>query len=191
MLVGYVRVSTEEQNTARQDELMKQLNAEKVFVDKASGKNANREQLKAMMNFVREGDTVIVSEIARFARHTRDFLNLMDELKEKGVKFVSQKENIDTSTPTGQFMLTVFAAMAELERETILARQREGIAVAKSQGKYKGRQPIKYDEDKFARLYKKWKSGEITAVKMADDMGMTRQTFYRRVKEYEGEKVNY
>lgn len=145
MKIGYVRVSTEEQNTARQELLMQQLGVEKVFLDKASGKSKDRPGLDEMMAFVREGDTVIVESISRFARNTKDLLNLVEKLSDKKVEFVSKKEAIDTTTPTGKFMLTVFGACAELEREQILQRQAEGIAVAKAQGKYKGRKPIEVD----------------------------------------------
>ena len=111
--------------------MMQELGAEKVFVDKASGKNVNRPQLNEMLAFVRQGDTIVVESISRFARNTKDLLELMEKLTAKGVGFISKKEAIDTGTPTGKFMLTVFAAVAELEREYILQRQREGIAVAK------------------------------------------------------------
>lgn len=185
MKVGYIRVSTKEQNTARQDKLMEQLGVEKIFIDRQSGKNAQRPELKAMMSFVREGDTVIVSEIARFARNTRDLLNLIDELTKKGVQFESQKEKIDTTTPTGQFMLTVFAAVAQLEREYILSRQREGIAAAKERGEYRGRKPIEVDNNQFEQEYKLWKAGQITAVTAMKHLGLKPNTFYRRVQAYE------
>lgn len=139
MKVGFIRVSTEDQNTIRQEILMKQLGVERVYIEIASGKSrTGRPQLEAMMDFVREGDVVIVESISRFARSTRDLLTLVEQLTEKGVGFVSQKESIDTNTPQGKFMLTVFGAMAELEREQTLQRQREGIAAAKAAGKYKG-----------------------------------------------------
>lgn len=125
MKVGYIRVSTVEQNEARQEVLMEQLGVERIYMDKMSGKDKDRPQLKEMMQFVREGDIVIVESISRFARNTRDFLSLIEELDEKKVVFISQKENIDTNTPTGRFMMTVFAAMAQLERDTILMRQSE------------------------------------------------------------------
>ena len=187
MKVGYIRVSTEDQNTARQDILMKQLGVEKVFVDKCSGKNANRPKLMEMMNFVREGDTVVVSEIARFARNTKDLLSLIDKLNEAGVQFESQKEKIDTTTPTGQFMLTVFGAVSQLEREYILARQKEGIEAKKARGEYKGRQPIEVDKKQFEQEYKLWKSGQITATTAMAHLGLKPNTFYRRVREFEGE----
>ena len=141
MKIGYIRVSTEEQNTARQEVLLRELDVDELFIDKASGKNADRPELTRMMNYVRRGDTVIVESISRFARNTRDLLDLVERLTEKHVEFVSRKEAIDTTTPTGKFMLTVFAAVAELEREYILQRQREGIAIAKEQGKYTDRKP--------------------------------------------------
>lgn len=189
MKVGYIRVSTEEQNTARQEIVMEQLGVEKVFIDKCSGNNANRPKLMEMMNFVREGDTVVVSEISRFARNTKDLLNMVEELTEKGVQFESQKEKIDTTTPTGQFMLTIFAAVSQLERDYILARQREGIEAKKARGEYKGRQPIEVDKTQFEQEYKLWKSGQITATAAMTHLGLKPNTFYRRVKEYE-EKNN-
>lgn len=180
MKIGYVRVSTEEQNTARQEIMLRELGVDELFVDRASGKNADRPELNRMMNFVRRGDTVIVESISRFARNTRDLLDLVERLTEKQVEFVSRKEAIDTTTPTGKFMLTVFAAVAELEREYILQRQREGIAIAKQQGKYRGRPPKEYPD--FERITARWQKGEITAVQAMKQLGMSKTRFYERVK---------
>ena len=180
MKIGYIRVSTEEQNTARQEVLLRELGVDEVFIDKASGKNADRPELTHMMNYVRRGDTVIVESISRFARNTRDLLDLVERLTEKQVEFVSRKEAIDTTTPTGKFMLTVFAAVAELEREYILQRQREGIAIAKQQGKYRGRPPKAYPD--FERIAARWQKGEITAVQAMKQLGMSKTRFYERVK---------
>lgn len=185
MKVGYVRVSTEEQNTIRQEILMKELGVEKVYIEKASGKNANRAELKAMMDFVREGDIVVVESISRFARSTRDLLTLVEELTQKKVEFISQKESIDTTTPQGRFMLTVFGAMAELEREQTLQRQKEGIAAAKEAGKYKGRKPIQVDEALMKDIHTKWYKNEITSAHAMKVLGLSRNTFYRRMWEYE------
>ena len=183
MRVFYVRCSTIEQNEARQLKMAEEQNAEKVFVDKASGKNTDRAAFKEMMAFVRAGDTVVVESISRIARNTRDLLSIVSELTEKGVEFVSLKENIDTTTPQGRFMLTVFGALAELERENILERQREGIEIAKSEGKYKGRKPIDYNEAQMKALCKKWREGEVTATAAMKEVGLKPNTFYRRVKE--------
>lgn len=187
MRVGYIRVSTEEQNTVRQEVLMKELGVERVYIDKASGKNTQRRQLHDMLHYVREGDTVVVESISRFARNTRDLLDLVDQLVGKNVTFVSQKESIDTSTPTGKFMLTVFGAVAELERASILQRQREGIAEAKKAGKYRGRKQIPVDAAKFQELYTRWKAGEVTAVEVQKQLELSPCTFYRRVKQFEQE----
>ena len=180
MKIGYIRVSTQEQNTDRQEVLLEQLGVEELYIDKASGKNTDRPQLKKMMEYVRRGDIVIVESISRFARNTRDLLNLMEQLSAKGVEFVSKKEAIDTTTPTGKFMLTVFGAVAELEREYILQRQREGIEIAKQQGKYKGRKPLSLPG--FQEMVIRWKRGETTAVEACRRLGMSKATFYRKVK---------
>jgi len=182
MRVGYVRCSTVEQNEARQLKMMEEQNAEKLFIDKASGKNTDRAEFKAMMAFVRTGDIVIVESISRIARNTRDLLSIVSDLTEKGVEFVSLKESIDTTTPQGRFMLTVFGALAELERENILERQREGIEIAKSEGKYKGRKPVEIDEAKFKAVCGRWRAGEITATAAMQEVGLKPNTFYRRVK---------
>lgn len=186
MKVGYIRVSTEEQNTIRQEILMKDLGVERVYMDKASGKSrTGRPQLEAMMDFVREGDVVIVESISRFARSTRDLLTLVEQLTEKGVGFVSQKESIDTNTPQGKFMLTVFGAMAELEREQTLQRQREGIAAAKAAGKYKGRKPIEIEDSLVKSVHDQWYKREITTSHAVKLLNVSNRTFYRRMWDYE------
>ena len=181
MKIGYIRVSTLEQNTMRQEALMEALGVDEVYIDRMSGKNTNRPELQKMMEYVRKGDTVIVESISRFARNTRDLLELVERLTVKGVEFVSKKEAIDTTTPTGKFMLTVFGAVAELEREYILQRQREGIAIAKEQGKYTGRKPIQTPE--FEQITAKWRSGAITAAEAMRTLHVSKSTFYRRIKQ--------
>ena len=181
MKIGYIRISTVDQNTARQEVLMEQLGVDEVYIDRMSGKNTNRPELLKMLEYVRRGDTVIVESISRFARNTRDLLELVEKLTVKGVEFVSKKEAIDTTTPTGKFMLTVVGAVAELEREYILQRQREGIAIAKANGVYKGRKSLQPPE--FEKVTAKWRNGQITAAEAMRQLGMSKSTFYRRVKE--------
>ena len=181
MKIGYIRVSTQDQNTIRQEVLMKQLGVDQVYIDKFSGKNRNRPELQTMLEFVRKGDVVIVESISRFARNTRDLLELIEQLREKGVEFQSQKEAIDTTTPSGKFMLTVFGAVAELEREYILQRQREGIAIAKANQVYKGRKPIERAE--FSAVVRQWRAGEITATEAMKRLDMKSSTFYRKVRK--------
>ena len=182
MKIGYVRVSTQEQNTARQEVLMKELGVDEVYIDKMSGKSTDRPELKKMMQFVRQGDTVIVESISRFARNTKDLLELVEQLTGKGVEFISKKEAIDTTTPSGKFMLTIFGAVAELEREYILQRQKEGIAIAKQQGKYQGRKrnPL---PPAFDSVVQQWRDGQLSAVAAMEKLHMSATTFYRAVKE--------
>ena len=134
---------------------------------------------------VRAGDIVVVESISRIARNTRDLLSIVSDLTARQVEFVSLKENIDTTTPQGRFMLTVFGALAELERENILERQREGIEIAKGAGKYKGRKPLGVDETQFKAVCTRWRAGEITARAAMQELGLKPNTFYRRVKELE------
>lgn len=183
MKVGYVRVSTKEQNTARQEEIMKSLEVDKIYIDRLSGKNTDRPALLEMLRFVREGDTIVVESISRFARNTKDLIELTEQLNNKQVQFISQKEKIDTDTPAGKFMLTIFGAVAELEREYIRQRQREGIEIAKENGKYKGRPEKQLDN--FSEVYVQWKKGEITAKFASEQLGISRSTFYRKVSEHE------
>lgn len=183
MKVAYIRVSTEGQNTARQEEAMKDQGVEKVFIEKASGKSTDRPQLKAMMDFIREGDCLIVESYSRLARNTADLLRIVGDLEKKGVSFVSLKENIDTTTPQGKLMLTIFAGLAQFERECTLQRQAEGIAIAKAEGKYKGRKPIELPDD-WKNVIKQWKAGEITARVAQKKLEMTPATFYRKLKEF-------
>lgn len=184
MEVGYIRVSTKEQNTARQEVLMEQLGVERVFTDRMSGKDTERPELRKMMDFVREGDSVVVESISRFARSTKDLLELTATLESKGVQFVSKKENIDTHTPQGKFMLAIFGAMAELERDNILQRQAEGIAIAKAEGRM-GRPRIRFD---FLSAYRDVKAGRKSASKVCKELGIARSTWYRRVEEYESDE---
>lgn len=187
MVVGYVRISTKEQNTARQDELMKSMGITKIFTDKCSGKDTNRPKLHEMLEFVREGDTVVVESISRLARNTKDLFDIVDILKKKGVMLVSKKENIDTTTPNGQLIFTILVGLAQFERECILERQAEGIAIAKQEGRMRGR-PRKAD-GAFETVYLEVRTGQKTATQGARELGISRATWYRRVKEYNLDEI--
>ena len=183
--IGYIRVSTEHQETARQQEIMCDYQVDRIFSEKLSGATTDRPQLKAMLDYVREGDTLYVESISRLGRSTRDLLNIIDTLTDKGVTLISHKESINTDTPTGKFMLTVFAALSQLEKEQLKQRQREGIEIAKAQGKYTGRKPIPIDWERFGKLYGEWKAKNITGRDFMRRMELSANTFYRRVREYE------
>ena len=187
MKLFYCRVSTEQQNEERQIQaaLNLSIDRENIFIDKQSGKDTEREELKRLLSFCRKGDTIYCESISRIARNTKDLLSIIEQLNQKQVEFVSLKENIDTTTPQGKFMLTVFGALAELERECILQRQAEGIALAKANGVYKGRKPKEIDKKEFIKLCAEWRNGERTAVSIQKKFDITAQTFYRWVKEQE------
>ena len=179
MRVGYIRVSTIEQNEERQVvDLMENAKVEKVFMDKLSGKDTNRPQFKAMLDFVREGDTVVVSEYSRLARSTVDLLQILQQLEKKGVTVVSRKENFDTSTPQGKLMLTMFAGIAEFERTLMLQRQKEGIAIARAEGKYKGRAEKQRPEN-WKELYNAYMQRGMTATALAKACGVSRPVLYK------------
>lgn len=188
MKVGYIRVSTEDQNEARQEIIMDQLSVERIFIDKISGKNINRPALQEMLGFVREGDIVVVESYSRLARSSVDLLKIVDELADKGVNFISQKEHIDTTTPQGRLMLTIFAGIYQFERECMLQRQKEGIVIAKREGKYKGRKPIIVDQVALKKVYGDWKKGDLMAVEAMNKLDLSKATFYRKIKEYESNR---
>lgn len=183
MKIAYVRVSTVEQNEARQIEALEKYGIEKWFTEKVSGKNTNRPQLQQMLEFAREGDTIYVHDFTRLARSTKDLLDIVEHLKSKGIHLVSNKESIDTSTPTGKLMLTFLAGIAEFERENLLERQREGIAIAKRNGKYKGRKPFK--SDKFETLYQEYIKRKITKAEFASQLCTSRPTLNKLIRNYE------
>lgn len=187
MKVGYIRVSTKEQNTLRQEEAMKELGVEKIFLEKVSGKETtNRPQLKEMLSYVREGDLVVVHEYSRLARNGADLVNIIDSLKKKGVGFKSIKENIDTTTPEGKFFFFVMCGMAEFERELIKKRQREGIDAALENGVKFGRKVQEYNEDDFKKVYNVWKSGGCSAVEAMKSLNMKPNKWYDTVARVEG-----
>ena len=185
MRVAYVRVSTVEQNEERQLQALEGFEIEKWFVEKKSGKNTNREQLTLMLEFVRAGDVIYVMDFSRLSRSVSDLLNIVQTLERKNVRLVSLKENIDTHTPTGKLMLTVIGAIAEFERENLLERQKEGIDIAKKQGRYKGKK--RKTLENFDEVYNEWKNNNITATSASKLLGVTRATFYNRVKQKEME----
>ena len=185
MRVAYVRVSTIEQNEARQIEALEKHNIEKWFTEKVSGKNTtDRPELQNMIDFVREGDTVYIHDFSRLARSTKDLLEIVEKLNAKGVHLVSNKENVDSSTPAGKLMLTMIGAIAQFERENMLERQREGIAIAKRNGVYKGRKAIEINNDVFKVQYERYTRRAINKTELAKVLKVSRPTLDRMIKEY-------
>lgn len=180
--IAYIRVSTLEQNTESQFEILKQYKIDKYFEEKISAKNTNRPKLMEMLDYVRNGDTVYVKDFSRLARSTKDLLEILEKLENKGVKLVSNKENLDTSTPAGKLMVTMLGAIYEFERANLLERQKDGIAIAKREGKYKGRKKISKPTN-WQEVYRDWACRKITAKKACELLKLKTNTFYNFVKE--------
>jgi DNA invertase Pin-like site-specific DNA recombinase len=181
--IAYIRVSTVEQNEARQVQAMKQYNIDKVYQEKVSAKNIDRPKLQEMLDFAREGDTIYVADFSRLARSTKDLLELVELLESKGVQLVSIKENIDTSTATGRLMLKMISAINDFERENMLERQREGIAIAKAAGNYKGRKEVSIPD--FDKQYKRYMNREVSKSQLAKELGVSRPTLDKLIKEHQ------
>lgn len=180
--IGYIRVSTIEQNTESQKSLLQNFKLDKVFEEKVSGKNTQRPQLQAMLEYVREGDTVYVKDLSRLARNTKDLLDIVEYLNNKDVGLFSIKESIDTSSNFGKLMITFLGAIYEFERANLLERQKDGIAVAKKLGKYKGRKQIKKPAN-FSEIYEKWKNRKISALNAIRELNISEYAFYKFVRE--------
>ena len=183
MNVCYIRVSTEEQNEQRQVEAMKGKNIEKTYIEKVSAKDTNRPKLQEMLEYVREGDTVYIHDFSRLARSTKDLLDIVERLNNKGVTLKSNKENLDTSTPTGKLMLTMIGAINEFERQNLLERQREGIAIAKREGKFKGGQVKAIEEADFEKALEEYNSRKINKTQFAEMLHISRPTLNKLLKD--------
>lgn len=181
--IAYVRVSTTDQNEARQNEALNKYNIDKWYVEKITGKDTNRPKLIEMLDFIREDDTVYVEEFSRLGRSTQDLLDIVQHIENKGAKFISIKENFDTKTPAGRLQMTMMAAIVEFERSMILERQREGIAIAKKEGKYKGRKKIKRTDIDIH--YDRYMSRKASKTQIANELGISRNTLTRLFNEYE------
>lgn len=187
--IAYVRVSTVEQNEARQLEALKKHNIDKWFIEKVSGKDTNRPELQKMLEYVREEDTVYIHDFSRLARSTKDLLEIVELLQKKNVNLISNKENLDSSTPTGKLMLTMIAAINEFERQNLLERQREGIAEAKKEGKYKGRTVKQIDEALWNVHYQGYLTRKYTKKEFAEKLGVSRPTLDKLLKELEEKEL--
>lgn len=183
--VGYIRVSSVEQNTRRQ---LDGIEVDRFFIDKASGKNTNRPKFQEMLNYVREGDQIIVHSMDRFARSLKDLVTEVDQLVKRGVALQFVKENITftaQSTPMDNLMLQLMGAFAQFEREIILERQKEGIKIAAAQGKYKGR-VHKLNYEQAEALRQAWKDGKYSSkMALGKAFGISRQAVYRYLKASE------
>lgn len=188
MKVGYIRVSTVEQNTARQDDMLKAEKCDKIFKEKKSGKDMNRPELKKMLEYVKEGDTVVVCELSRLGRSMVDLASIAEQLRAKGVMLKSLKENIDFDNPSGVLMYNMLSAFAQFERDIIKERQKEGIRAALDRGqKWGAKQRYGTDDRAMCELFGRYERGEISGNDAIAEFGGSRQTFYNHYNKWRAE----
>lgn len=189
MKVGYIRVSTVEQNTARQDDMLREEKCDKVFKEKRSGKDMNRPELQKMLEYVKAGDVVVVCELSRLGRSMTDLAQIAEQLKAKGVMLKSIKENIDFDNPSGLLMYHMLSAFAQFERDLIKERQREGIKAALERGKKWGpEQKYGLDDRATCELFGRYERGELTQLAAIEEFGGSKQTFYNHYNKWKAEK---
>jgi DNA invertase Pin-like site-specific DNA recombinase len=180
--IAYVRVSAVDQNEARQIEALEKHGIDRWYMEKVTAKNTERPRLQEMLDYVREGDTVYIHDFSRLARSTTDLLSLVEVLNGKGVHLVSNKESLDTNTTTGRLMLTMIAAINEFERANLLERQREGIAIAVREGKYKGRKAVTVPD--FGKHYNRYLRREVSKAQLARELKISRPTLDNLIKRH-------
>lgn len=185
MRIGYIRVSTIHQNTDRQEDSLEQMNVEKIFIEKVSGKDRRRPRLEAMLDFIQEGDVVVVHEISRLARSVSDLYDISKEIREKGASLESLKEPIDLASATGNLTFGILAVLAQFERELLLERQKEGIAAAKARGKKWGREKIYGTDDRLTHeVFSKYYAKKISYADATERLGMKKATFYYQYNKW-------
>ena len=187
--IAYVRVSTVEQNEARQVEGLKKYGIDKWFTEKISAKDTKRPQLQAMLDYAREGDTIYIWDFSRLARNTKDLLSLIEQFQTKGINLISCKENMDMSTQTGKLLLTMVGAINEFERANLLERQREGVALAKASGRFKGRKEICVLD--FEEHYARYIAREISKVQLAEELNISRPTLDKLIRRWEEKRKRF
>lgn len=181
MIIGYARVSTEQQNLERQIDALNQYGVDTLFTEKMSGTKKERPELDKVRLKARAGDTVVIESLSRLGRSTKDLLNLVDEFDKAGIQLVSLKENVDTKTPTGKLLLTVLSAICQFERDLTVQRTNEGLQAARARGRKGGRPPADTKTvEKAVKLYNAQTHSikEITAI-----TGISQATLYRALKK--------
>lgn len=183
MKFGYIRVSTIEQNLDRQEKALRDAGCEKIFFEKVTGTKRERPELNKMLEQLREGDTVIITDLTRLSRSTKDLIDLVTLFEEKGVNLKSLKESwLDTTTPQGKLMFTIFSGLSQFERDLTSERTKEGMEVARAKGKKIGRKAV--DEDKMDYAFHLLDEGN-TITDVAEKIGVSRMTIHRYIKKRE------
>ena len=180
-IIAYARVSTEQQELARQLDALEKHGYDKLIQEKYTGTKKDREGLNKLLDTVRKGDTVVVESISRLGRNTIDILTIINDLNEKGINFVSLKESIDSSTPTGNAMLGMIAVISQLERDLIAQRTKEGLAAVKARGVKLGRPQL--DDDKVKTALKMYDSGQFSIKEIVEQVGISQGKLYKEINK--------
>jgi len=182
MIIGYARVSTIDQNLDRQLDALKENGAEKIFREKVTGKKSDRPELLRMMDQLRDGDIVIVAELTRLSRSTKDLFAIVEQIQAKGANIKSLKETwLDTTTPHGKLMFTIFAGLSQFEADLIAQRTREGLAAARARGRLGGRPKV--TSDKSSMAVKMYDSKEFTVDEICNSCHIGKTTLYRLLND--------
>jgi len=181
MIIGYARVSTNGQILDRQIDSLNKAGVEQIFQEKYTGTKADRPQLNEMLKIARKGDSIVVADLTRLSRSTKDLISISEMLKDKGIELVSLKEKIDTSTATGKLMFGMMAIMAQFERDIISERTTEGLVAARARGRVGGR-PSKLDETKIATIKQLYNKRELTVKEICAMFDISRPTLYKVIE---------
>jgi DNA invertase Pin-like site-specific DNA recombinase len=183
MIIGYARVSTIEQKLDLQIDALTKYGCERIFEEKKSGKNLDREQLNLLLDIVRPGDKIVVWKLDRIGRSIKDRVILLETLKNKNIHFISLTENIDTSTKMGEFFYHMMSLLAQTERETLIERSNAGREAARARGRFGGRPVKKVDPKKLNLAIKMYNLKEVNCFEAASLSGISHVTFYKKLKE--------
>lgn len=184
MKIGYARVSTKEQNLDRQIDALQACGCEKIFSDQISGAKKDRPELNMMKAQLREGDVVVIDKLDRLGRSLKDLISIVSDFESKGISFVSLKDHMDTTTPSGKLIFHIFASLAEFERSLISERTKAGLAAAKARGRLGGRRPGLSDEAKKTAMAAEtlYKAGDHSVSEMCEQLGISRPTLYNYLR---------
>lgn len=188
MIFGYARVSTQEQNLDRQLDLLSVAGAEEIIQEKVTGTKADRPELNKLLEKLRKGDVVLITDLTRLGRSTKDLFNLVEQIEKKGSNIKSLKESwLDTTTPQGKLMFTFMAGISQFERDLISQRTKEGLEAARARGKQGGRKP-KLDESKRKAIYELYQQKKTTVKELCEMFNISKPTLYRVIDEISKEK---
>ena len=188
MIIGYARVSTQEQNLDRQLDNLKAAGCEKIYQEKMTGTKANRPELDRMKDVLRAGDTLVIDSFSRLSRSTKDLLDTVERLTAEGVNIVSLKEQLDTTTATGKMMLTMLSALSQFERDLIAERTRDGLKAARARGRQGGRPKVGSDKVKAAALAA-YDANTLTNREIAEQFGVSTATLSRWIRAHKDRRV--